>query len=587
MRNADRTRLIFVAIVGVALLVLCTALVSSIWAPPTPPSATVVVQESPQIAVPDSEVVEILFWTNDTKADWVENVTERFNQEQHRLASGRVVQVRVRQGDSPDALAEMLAGALQPTAFSPGDTSWVNQANERWQDLYNRLLVRDECPRLVYTAIGLGMWRPMAEAMGWPDTPIGWQDLVDLANNPEGWAAYDHPEWGQFKFGHTNPGSSNTGLLALTSLAYAAAGVEEGLKPDLVYSDPVHDAFRELELNTYHYGTSTRSLFTAMARHGPAYLHAATNSEIGVQATNHFQRDDLWKPLVFIAPEEGVFWSDNPYCVVDADWVSDEEREAAEVYQEYLLSEEAQEIAIDEWLRPGDRSIPLRSPIDLAHGVDPAITVESVPSLPSVSGETTDAIIDLFYQTKRPATVIVLLDTSQSMEGEKLNRALRGTQRFIDFLGRNDELIVYRFGDDVVQLGPGGRVGEVGEALQLTIGNLFAEGNTALYDAVCEGMETLQHLREADEAAGEARLYGIILLSDGQDTNSERTESEMMYGCLPDAEATTGIKLFTIAYGEDADKQLLQRLANRTNAFSYPAEPETIEAIYEKIAFEQ
>jgi Ca-activated chloride channel family protein len=342
-----------------------------------------------------------------------------------------------------------------------------------------------------------------------------------------------------------------------------------------------------MELQTYHYGTSTRALCEAMAAYGPSYLHAITTSEINVQACNFFQEPTLRYPLVFIAPEEGAFWSDNPYCVLDADWVTEEQREAAGVFRDYLLGEEAQNIAIDQWLRPADPDIPLRAPMDRAHGVDPDMTIETVPSLPSVSGETTNAVIDLFQQTKRPATLVVLLDTSQSMEGEKLNRALEATQNFLDYLERDDELFVYRFGDDVVALEPSGRVGEVKETLRGIIGGLFAEGNTVLYDALCAGMETLEQKKAEDEEAGESRLYGIVLLSDGEDTSSEFTESEMMYSCLPEQEAMTGIKIFTIAYGEDADAELLTRIANRTNANSYTADPATIEAIYERIAFEQ
>jgi Mg-chelatase subunit ChlD len=508
MRTRDRTRLIFLGIVGTAVLVIGALLIvdgddqQAVPNMPAPGTTGEGAGDTPVDGAGSSVgPVEILFWTNDTKASWVITVTQRFNEQQHRLDSGKVVHVAVQQGDSPDALRDMQAGTLQPAAFSPGDASWVNQANETWEDLHGQPLVRDECPQLVY-------------------------------------------------------------------------------------GDEVREAFRELELQTYHYGTSTRRLCEAMAAHGPAYLHAISTSEINVQACNYYQ-PNLRYPLVFIAPEEGTFWSDNPYCLVDADWVTAEQREAAELYRDYLLGEEAQQIAIDEWLRPVDQSIALRPPIDRAHGVDPAMTPATVPSLLSVSGETTDAIIDLFYQTKRPATLVVLLDTSQSMEGEKLNRALSAPQRFLDFLERDDEVTIYRFGDDVVVLEPAGRVGEVKESLRDTVGSLFAEGNTVLYDAICEGIETLQEQVAEDEATGEPHLYGVVLLSDGQDTNSERSESEMMYSCLPATEAMTGIKVFTIAYGDDADGELLTRIANRTNANSYTAAPETIEAIYEQIAFEQ
>jgi Ca-activated chloride channel homolog len=596
MRRADRTRVVFVSILGLAVLLVLV--VRSCTTPPpggvagslAPAETTTGAgSEATGPAAASSDVVQILFWTNDTKADWVKAVTQRFNEQQHRIGSGQIVQVEVQKGDSPDALREIQASTLQPAAFSPGEMSWVNQANTAWSEQSGRPFVRGDCPPLVYTAIGFGMWQPMAEALGWPN-PISWRDIVELAADPQGWATYGHSEWGQFKFGHTNPDSSNTGLLALTSLAYAAAGVEGGLTPQLVYGDEVREAFRELELQTYHYGTSTRALCEAMAAHGPGYLHAITTSEINVQACNYFQREvepNLQFPLVFIAPEEGIFWSDNPFCVLDAAWVTAEQQEAAAVYRDYLLSREAQEIAIDQWLRPAVGNIPLRAPMDRAHGIDPEMTLETARSLPSVSGETTNAIIDLFRQTKRPATIVVLLDTSQSMEGSKLTRALAGTQTFMDFLERDDELIIYRFGSDVAPLAPSGRVADIKETLGRTIGGLFAEGNTVLYDAVCEGMETLLALQAEDEAAGEPRLYGMVLLSDGEDTSSERTEGEMLYSCLPVSEAVTGIKVFTIAYGDDANEDLLARIANRTNANFYAANPETIAAIYEWIAYEQ
>ena len=74
--------------------------------------------------------------------------------------------------------------------------------------------------------------RPMAEALGWPDKPISWDDIAELSANPDGWASKGHPEWGQFKFGHTHPDYSNVGLLSLTALAYSAVDKTSGLTTD-------------------------------------------------------------------------------------------------------------------------------------------------------------------------------------------------------------------------------------------------------------------------------------------------------------------------------------------------------------------
>mgnify|MGYP000474270913 CR=1 FL=1 len=52
-------------------------------------------------------------------------------------------------------------------------------------------------------------------------------------------------------------------------------------------------------------------------------------------------------------------------------------------------------------------------------------------------------------------------------------------------------------------------------------------------------------------------------------------------------EAVEGAKVFTIAYGEDADADLMLRIANRTNGKTFTGDPASIEAIYNAISAEQ
>ena len=75
----------------------------------------------------------------------------------------------------------------------------------------------------------IAMWKPMAEAIGWGKKPIGWSDILALAANQKGWEAYGYPQWGQFKFGHTHPQYSNSGLISLFAEVYAANGKTAGL----------------------------------------------------------------------------------------------------------------------------------------------------------------------------------------------------------------------------------------------------------------------------------------------------------------------------------------------------------------------
>jgi Ca-activated chloride channel family protein len=124
------------------------------------------------------------------------------------------------------------------------------------------------------------------------------------------------------------------------------------------------------------------------------------------------------------------------------------------------------------------------------------------------------------------------------------------------------------------------------ESLRLSLGRLKTDGFTTLYDSICMAVEQMNEEREEDEAKDEKRLYGIVVLSDGMDNRSERTRSSML-NCLPSGEDIDGIKIFTIAYGNDADETLLQLISEQTNGKAYTGDPSTVEEVYLAISYEQ
>ena len=74
------------------------------------------------------------------------------------------------------------------------------------------------------TPLVIAMPKPMADALGYPATPIGYADILRLANDPQGWGAYGHPEWGPFRLGKTNPNFSTSALSSTIAQYYAATG---------------------------------------------------------------------------------------------------------------------------------------------------------------------------------------------------------------------------------------------------------------------------------------------------------------------------------------------------------------------------
>jgi len=252
-----------------------------------------------------------------------------------------------------------------------------------------------------------------------------------------------------------------------------------------------------------------------------------------------------------------------------------------------LLAREQQEKAVDNYLRPVDSSIPLHAPIALENGTDPDVTQADVPPLPSPSGPAADALIDLFLLTKKKATILLVLDTSGSMAGDKIKNATEAAANFILRLEPDDEVVVMPFSSSVNELQPSGPAREAAEGLSQQVRGLNANGGTALHDAICRAVQRSTELQAADEAAGEKRLYGIVVLTDGLDQGSTTSREQMFNTCLPTGEDVEGVKVFTIAYGGDADKDLLKQIAERTNGKTFSGDPATIESVYLAISAEQ
>jgi Ca-activated chloride channel family protein len=136
-------------------------------------------------------------------------------------------------------------------------------------------------------------------------------------------------------------------------------------------------------------------------------------------------------------------------------------------------------------------------------------------------------------------------------------------------------------------LSPLQKASAVAESLSQQVTNLIANGGTALYQSVCDAMKAMEESKSAYEAAGENRLYGIVLLSDGQNTSGDVTDNKMFATCLPANAEAQSIRINTIAFGTDADEVTLKRIAEVTGGKMFKAGPESIDKIYLSISAEQ
>ncbi|MBV8692148.1 MAG: substrate-binding domain-containing protein, partial [Actinobacteria bacterium] len=145
------------------------------------------------------------------KVDLLTKLAQQFNDSSAAKNGGCVfVQVKnVSSGTQATLLSEgwpdEATNGPKPVIFSPAASAWGGVVNQRLTAKGQQAIVPTTFKSFMLTPLVIAMPKPMADALGYPATPIGYGDLLKLAQDPNGWAAKGHPEWGAFKLGKTNP----------------------------------------------------------------------------------------------------------------------------------------------------------------------------------------------------------------------------------------------------------------------------------------------------------------------------------------------------------------------------------------------
>src|ERR687896_630912 len=268
--------------------------------------------------------VRISFAFSPEKERLLEPLIREFNQQDGRaFVEGEVV-------SSGDAQTRIADGRLEPVVWSPASSLWGRFLNFD----ADRPLAPDESPSIVRTPLVIAMWEPFAKALGWPREPIGFEQVISLARSNQGFAEFGHPEFGRFKLVHTNPDFSTSGLSAVVAEYYAATGKKEGLTEADVRSSQARRIVRDIERSIVHYGDTTLFIADQMRANGPGYASAVAMEEVTLLDFN--KRRGSQPKLVALYPPEGTFYSDNPFIVLNAPWVSAAQREGAQRFAEFL-----------------------------------------------------------------------------------------------------------------------------------------------------------------------------------------------------------------------------------------------------------
>jgi Ca-activated chloride channel family protein len=518
------------------------------------------------------------------------------------LQDGTCVHLRVHGMDSgaaEGALARgwdaQLDGGYLPTVWTPAATAWLSLLDEAGVEQGRPQQHLPPDGGVTSTPLVLAMPRPMAVALGWPNRGIGWSDVLGLASDPAGWARLGHPEWGAFRLGKTDPDLSTSGLHALIETYFAATGLARGLTPDDVESPATVSYVARIEQATVHYGNTTLTFLANLlaaddAGQALSYISAVAVEEKSVWDYNHGNpsgdpatldaHGPPHVPLVAVYPKEGTLFSDSPYAVLQAPWVTARQQAAAHLFFRYLRDPERQA----RFERVGYRSASADASVDpgaeitFANGLlsgQPQRTVE--PPRPPILAQ----IQADWTRLRKRARLLVVLDTSRAMAdplpgaggATRFDVARRAVLATLAELAPDDEVGMATFPagagdpalDVLVPVAPAGQVGELIRAT--TFGSVDLTTRSPLYGAIGQAVDAMS----ANGSYDANRINAVLLLTDGADDSTSGVDRSQLLDRLRRTGEERNVPVFAIAYGGPAETATLDAIAAASRGRTYPA----------------
>ena len=218
------------------------------------------------------------------------------------------------------------------------------------------------------------------------------------------------------------------------------------------------------------------------------------------------------------------------------------------------------------------RAVPSRS--DAVDWRQPQTTLQ-IPS-----AEVVEVVQNVWWYTKRPTNVYLVVDTSGSMDGTKLTSTQEALQSFVaQMRGDRDQIGVISFSTDVSEMRSLQALDDTGRSdLSAAIDALRATGETSLVDGVWEAYTKLQAIGDTEA------INAIVVMTDGHENHSQHSLPELRRRWESDEAQGVPVVIFTIAFGDHADEKLLQRMAEIGDGQFRRADETDIEELYKIIS---
>jgi Ca-activated chloride channel family protein len=391
--------------------------------------------------------------------------------------------------------------------------------------------------------VAVGVRTTSLGSLGWKPDDVTWSQVEQAVQD------------GRLTYGMTDPARSNSGFATLVSVASALSGAQSALTDaDVDKATPrLKEFFKGQKLTS----GSSGWLATAYKRRGN--VDALLNYESVLKGI---------PGLTVIRPKDGVVTADYPLSSLAS--TNAATRDDVRRLTEALRTEDVQRMITERTHRR-----PVVASVDPAPGLDTGRRRElPFPGSRSVA----DGLLDAYQnELRRPSRTVYVLDTSGSMQGDRLEQLKKALTDLTGDFREREEVTLMPFGSGVKSVRT--HVVEPSdpkaglEGIRKDTEALTAEGDTAIYTSL---EAAYQHL-----GADRDTFTSIVLMTDGENTaGADSAAFHAFYLGLDPARRATPV--FPILFG-DSSKSELENIAELTGGRLFDAQEGSLDGAFEEI----
>jgi len=344
-------KVVVIAVVGACLYGAYALFARRTSLTPVPPGTQ---GEEPTLAGLGDSEIGLAYGTE--KQRWLEWAAQEFQ----KTKAGKKTKVNLIPKGSLEGAQAILSQDKRIHIWSPASAVYKDVFVQDWQAKFgNNPILKEET--LALSPMVFVFWKERYDAFKSKMGAVTFQTISAALAEKSGWQGIaGKPEWGFFKFGHTHPNQSNSGLVTLVLAAYSFHNKTRNMQLQDILDVNFQTWLQAMERGVSGLSNSTGNMMKEMVLKGPSSFDALFVYE-NVAIDYMKNAEGRWGQLQVIYPDKNM-WNENPYYIIDAPWSSSEQRKAAAEFLNFLMSEPVQKEALSHGFRPGNPNVPIKFP---------------------------------------------------------------------------------------------------------------------------------------------------------------------------------------------------------------------------------